>query len=66
MQTFGLIVLGLFVLLGAVFFGIFINARRKAAAGAHWPTVPGKVLSNGMQDPATRMLHDALNVRTCL
>ena len=66
MQTIGLIVVGLFVLLGVVFFGIFINARRKAAASAHWPTVPGKVLCDGVQDRAIRVLHEALNVRTCL
>jgi hypothetical protein len=62
MQT--LIVLGLLALLGVVFFGIFISARRKAAASG--PTVPGKVLRNGVQNPAIRVLYEALNVRTCL
>jgi hypothetical protein len=42
-----LIVLDLFVLLGVVFSGKFINARRKAAASARWPTVPGKVQDVG-------------------
>lgn len=66
MQTTGLIVLGLFVLLGVVFFGIFINAGRKAADSVRSPTVLGEVLSTGVQDPAISVLHEALNVRTCL